>query len=153
MARIKCSDNMNAFLDTIAFSEGVYVPGSDDGYNVVVGGTLFNDYSKHPGIKVWCEKFKIWSTAAGRYQALGWIAEHYIKQLRLPDFGPESQDRIAIQLIGECHAKGAVESGDIFEAITRCNSRWASLPGARYGQHTNEMDKLVRYYMAAGGEQ
>lgn len=153
MARIKCSANMNAFLDTVGFSEGVYIPGSDEGYNVVVGRTLFHDYAQHPNQKVWIDRIKDYSTAAGKYQILGWIAAHYMKQLKLPDFGPESQDRIALQLIGECHAVNAIESGDIFDAINRCNSRWASFPGNSYGQHQNKLADLVRYYMAAGGEQ
>lgn len=153
MARIKCSANMNAFLDLIGFSEGVYIPGSDEGYNVVVGKTLFSDYSKHPNKKVWIQRINDYSTAAGKYQILGWIAAHYIKALKLPDFGPESQDKIAMRLIVECHAVNAIESGDIFEAIKRCNSRWASFPGNNYGQKQTDMAKLVAYYMAAGGEQ
>lgn len=35
--------NMAAFLDTLAFSEGTStVAGSDDGYNLNVGGELFH---------------------------------------------------------------------------------------------------------------
>ena len=37
--------NRKAFLDMIAHSEGTAGHG-DDGYNVMVGGKLFDDYSK-----------------------------------------------------------------------------------------------------------
>jgi muramidase (phage lysozyme) len=58
--------NLKAFLDTIATSEGTYGCG-DDGYNVIVGGDLFDDYSKHPDVLVTLNKAGLKSTAAGRY--------------------------------------------------------------------------------------
>ncbi|MFX3645707.1 lysozyme, partial [Streptococcus suis] len=63
--------------------------------------------------------------------------------LRLPDFSPGSQDKIAIQLIKECKAIGDIEAGRIAEALTKCRSRWASLPGSGYGQHEYSMEKLL----------
>ncbi|MNF05427.1 hypothetical protein D3C80_2051560 [compost metagenome] len=49
---------MIAFLDMLAWSEGTStIKASDDGYNVLVGGKLFSDYSKHPKVKVWLPKF------------------------------------------------------------------------------------------------
>lgn len=45
--------NMAAFLDMLGFSEGTTtVAGSDDGYNVNVGGKLFTGYDRHPRIVV-----------------------------------------------------------------------------------------------------
>lgn len=139
----------DAFLKTIAFSEGTDKPGQrtrDRGYDVIVGGSLFNDYSKHPGVVVELPKLGIKSTAAGRYQILKKYADAYIKALRLPDFGPESQDAIAWQLIGECRARADVEAGRFEVAINKCRSRWASLPGAGYGQHEHEMETLRAVY-------
>ena len=41
--------NVLVFLDPIAFSEGTsIVKGSDDGYNVLYGGDLFQGYQDHP---------------------------------------------------------------------------------------------------------
>ena len=45
--------NVLRFLDLIAFSEGTStVKGSDDGYNVLYGGGLFQGYADHPRRKL-----------------------------------------------------------------------------------------------------
>jgi muramidase (phage lysozyme) len=81
----------------------------------------------------------------GRYWAT------YQKQLGLPDFGPASQDRWAIQLIRECKAVDDVERGQFEVAVAKRRSRWASLPGAGYGQRENRIADLRAAYLAAGG--
>lgn len=150
--------NIAAALDAIAVSEigATILANSDDGYNVIVGSVAtavatFNDYSKHPNVRVWLPKINDWSTAAGRYQVLNKYGVAYIQQLSLPDFGPESQDKIAVQMIRECKAIPLFMSGRFDDAITACRSRWASLPGAGYGQHENSMDALRSAWQAAGG--
>ena len=40
--------NRKAFLDMIAFSEGTIKYGDQNGYNVIVGGILFDSYKDHP---------------------------------------------------------------------------------------------------------
>jgi muramidase (phage lysozyme) len=138
---------LRAFLDMIAFSEGTStIKDSDNGYNVVVGGTLFKGYADHPRIAVKLNKKGLVSTAAGRYQILSRYYDHYKKQLHLVDFGHDSQDKIAIQLINECHALDDIDQGRIREAIEKCRSRWASLPGAGYGQHEHSVDTLLAAY-------
>ena len=102
-------------------------------------------YAEHPNVLVRAVN----STAAGRYQILNRYAIAYKKSLKLPDFGPESQDKIAIQLIRECKALDDVEQGRIETALNKCRSRWASLPGAGYGQNENELSKLVHIYQEA----
>ncbi|EON9597395.1 glycoside hydrolase family 104 protein [Escherichia coli] len=142
-----------AFLDMIAYSEGTdngRQPTKDRGYDVIVGGKLFSDYSKHPGVYVKLNA-KLTSSAAGRYQVLEKFAKHYMKQLGLPDFGPASQDKIALQLIRECKALADIDEGRIHEAIHKCRSRWASLPGAGYGQHEQKIEKLIDVFKKAGG--
>jgi len=143
---------VKAFLDTIAFSElgKLILERSDNGYNVCVGSTptaiiFFNDYSQHPKIR--CQRLN--SDAAGRYQFMGRYWEYYKKLLNLPDFGHESQDKWAIQLIKECKALDDVESGNIESALKKCASRWASLPGAGYGQHENKLEDLLDFYRKA----
>lgn len=91
------------------------------------------------------------STAAGRYQILERYFDAYRVQLNLPDFGPASQDAIAVQLIRECRALADIEAGRFDAAIRKCASRWASLPGAGYQQHENRLDDLRTAYVAAGG--
>jgi muramidase (phage lysozyme) len=150
---------LKSFLDTIAWAEGtVQVPNSDNGYKVIVGSTpnrpiLFYDYSDHPyrSMIIKFHRKIIHSDAAGRYQIMGWIFRHYKKQLRLNDFSPASQDAIAIQLIRECRALTDIEYGLINDALYKCRSRWASLPGAGYGQHEQLMDKLLEVFTRVGG--
>lgn len=141
--------NLQAFLDTIAFSEGTdngRQPTKNRGYDVVVGGSLFTDYSDHPRHLVDLPKLGIKSTAAGRYQILARFYDAYKKQLNLPDFSPASQDKIATQLIKECKALDDINAGRIKDALVKCRSRWASLPGAGYGQFEHKADTLVNYF-------
>jgi muramidase (phage lysozyme) len=143
---MKLSNNMRAFLSTIAYSEGPdngRQPTANHGYDVIVGGSLFTDYSDHPRKLVRLKSLGISSTAAGRYQILKRYYDHYKAQLKLPDFSPASQDRIAIQLIRECGAFADIEEGRIETALHKCRSRWASLPGAGYNQHEHSMEKLI----------
>lgn len=153
MARLKnISRNLAAFLDMIAFSEGTQrVVGSDDGYDVLVGGTLFKGYDKHPHVMVDLPKLGIKSSAAGRYQLLGKYADAYMAQLNLRDFSPENQDRIAIQQIKERNALADIEAGRFALAVSKCKNIWASLPGAGYGQHEHTIQNLQVAYTSAGG--
>ena len=147
--------NVLAFLDMIAYSEGTdngRQKTNDDGYDVVVGGGLFSGYADHPRKLIDLPKLKIKSTAAGRYQILARYFDAYKKSLKLPDFGPVSQDRIALQLIKECKALKLIQDGDIRAAIQACSSRWASLPGAGYGQFEHKLDTLVDQWRKAGGK-
>jgi muramidase (phage lysozyme) len=151
--------NLKAFLDMIAYSElgEKLLKNSDNGYNVIVGGSLFAtidgkpDYRYHPKKRVYIKRIKDWSTAAGRYQILLRYWNAYKEQLNLKDFGHASQDAVAIQLIKECRAIKDIEAGRFAEAVHKCNSRWASLPGAGYNQHENEIKALQLAYANSGG--
>lgn len=155
--------NLRAFLDVIAHSEGTKGLG-DDGYNVIVGSRpsqviTFSSYRDHPRICVRVRKDnpatafdeELLSTAAGRYQVLERYWDHYRVQLKLPDFSPASQDAIALQLIRECRAIEPITLGRFETAINLCRSRWASLPGAGYGQHENTMFSLRVAFVDFGG--
>ena len=146
--------NLSAFLDTIAFSEGTDKPGQptkDRGYDVLVGGGLFVGYTDHPRKLIDLPRLGIKSTAAGRYQVLARYYDAYKKQLALHDFSPLSQDKIAIQLIRECKALEDVNAGRVASALHKCRSRWASLPGAGYGQHEHTTDRLIGIFQTKGG--
>lgn len=148
--------NLQAFLAVLAYSEGTdngRQPTKDRGYDVVVGGTLFTGYKDHPRKLVYLPMLGIKSTAAGRYQVLARFYDAYKVLLKLPDFSPTSQDKIAIQLIKECKALGDIEAGRIAEALTKCRSRWASLPGAGYGQMEHKMETLLAKFKLFSGEQ
>jgi muramidase (phage lysozyme) len=150
MPRIQTTPNLAAFLDMIAKSEGTARYGDDDGYNVLVGGTLFTSYADHPR-KLVSIRPGLASTAAGRYQLLARYFDTYKQQLHLPDFSPLSQDAIALQQIKECGAVNNIEAGHFSTAVVLCAHIWASLPGAGYGQHENTMADLSAAYVAAGG--
>lgn len=143
--------NRKAFLDMIAFSEGTSrIPHSDDGYRVIVGGTVFKSYADHPNQLVTLNDH-LKSTAAGRYQILAGYFKAYKKQLNLPDFSPASQDAVALQMIKECRALDDIDAGRFDTAVFKCKSRWASLPGAGYGQREVAIAELKKAYTDAGG--
>jgi muramidase (phage lysozyme) len=148
--------NVCALLDTIAFSEigtGLLAdPSTDDGYLVLVGATptkplLFQSYAAHPDVF----NTRLDSTAAGRYQQQwrNWV--YYQRTLALPDFGPVSQDKIAIEQIREAGGISLINAGQFAQAIAAIAHLWASLPGANYGQHEQLMGDLQGAYVKAGG--
>lgn len=149
--------NRGAFLDMIARSEGtVSDPATrDDGYDVLVTGLdgpqRFDSYAAHPDVLVKVNGNGLESTAAGRYQLLYRYWVSYQKQLALPDFGPISQDRIALQQMRECNALPDIDIGNFAHAVALCSRIWASLPGNDYGQHENAIALLQGYYAGAGG--
>jgi muramidase (phage lysozyme) len=148
--------NVLAFLDMLAWSEGTdngKQPTRNGGYDVIVGGELFSEYTDHPRKLVLLPKLGIKSTAAGRYQLLSKYWDAYRTSLKLTGgFTPENQDRVAIQQIREQGALKDIQSGRMTNAINRCSNIWASLPGAGYGQHEHDSEDLIAYYVSVGGE-
>lgn len=153
------SRNMCAFLDMLAFAEigerMLADPRTDDGYKVMVGSMpsnlkLIDSYRDHPR-QVIQVNARLRSTAAGRYQILSRYWDHYKAQLGLPDFGPKSQDRYAIQQIREQRALDDVHAGRFDQAVAKVANIWASMPGAGYGQHEHKLVDLRGAYRKAGG--
>lgn len=131
---------------------------SDRGYNVLVGSTpekmsLFTSYKDHPRKLVMFEgeHGTIKSTAAGAYQILSRYYDAYKKTLKLQDFSPESQDRIALQMIREQKAYNDVLEGRFLVAVAKCRNIWASLPGAGYGQPEKSVTYVQNMYIKHGG--
>ena len=119
------------------------------GYDVIVGGELFTDYSDHPRKLVTLNP-KLKSTGAGRYQLLSRWWDAYRKQLGLKDFSPKSGTLWCSRL----KRRGAlpmIDHGGIRQAIDRCSNIWASLPGAGYGQFEHKADSLIAKFKEAGG--
>ena len=131
---VEINNQRKAFLDMLAWSEGTdngRQKTRNHGYDVIVGGELFTDYSDHPRKLVTLNP-KLKSTGAGRYQLLSrWWWDTYIAAWpeRLLS---ESQDAVALQQIKERGALPMIDRGDIRQAIDRCSNIWASLPGAGY---------------------
>ena len=143
--------NLAAFLDMLAYGEGTTRFGDQDGYNVLVGGDLFQGYADHPRRSVWLPAYEIRSTAAGRYQFLVGTWDDLVKRFGFGDFSPASQDAGATQLIRQRKALRMIYDGRIREAIHACRSIWASLPGAGYGQREVATNELIDVYRRAGG--
>lgn len=150
--------NICAFLDLIAFGEvgSALQRVSDDGYNVLVGSTpmapkLFTSYADHP--RVYDKTTN--STAAGRYQILSRYFPPYKSLLKLPDFSPVSQDRIAIQMIKEQKATSLVLNGHIEQAMEAVANIWASMPLNVYGQRNKSapsVNDFLGAFVKAGGK-
>lgn len=157
------SPNLRAFLDMLAYSEGTATsPATKDrGYDVIVTGIdgkpeIMTSYGTHPFAggrrpKVINSK-GLSSTASGRYQFLVRDWGFYRLKLNLPDFGPDAQDRWAIQLIKERRALDDIETGHFIIAVGKVSNLWASLPGAGYGQPEHRMASLENAYERAGGQ-
>lgn len=142
------SPNVRAFLRAIRLGEGTF---DDDGYRRIVGGGLFDDFTDHPRQRVWIERYKVWSTAAGAYQVIAGTWDEMRAKYGLPDFSPASQDRGAVGLLIRRKALDDVLAGRIEQAIAKCRLEWASLPGSPYGQRTESMQRVLDTYVAAGG--
>lgn len=156
------NQNRQAFLDMLATSEGTSTSPATlcRGYDVIVTGAdgkaeTFTDFSDHPFNKG--RKSKqinskgLTSNASGRYQFMLKDWNHYRIQLGLKDFGPESQDKWALQLIRERGALPLIDMGQFVLAVARVRNLWASLPGAGYGQPEHGVEKLQAAYLSAGG--
>src|SRR5271169_6049469 len=125
------------------------------------GHFTITDFSDHPAVLgVWHgepldslgERYKgLVSTAAGAYQLIKptWLALK--ARLSLPDFSPASQDAAATELIRERSAMDLVNSGQVADAIERCSSIWASLPGSTSGQPQAKLANLIQAYQSNGG--
>ncbi|SHM76239.1 glycoside hydrolase family 24 protein [Phytopseudomonas punonensis] len=152
MARISAAlaggPNVLAFLDMLAWSEGTStIKASDDGYDVLVGGKLFSDYSKHPRVLVPLPKLGIKSTAAGRYQFLARTWDAIVREYGFRGrFIPEAQDLAAVKLLTECGALPHIQAGRIQAAVAAAAPIWASLPGAGYGQREHKLANLLEIY-------
>ena len=117
--------------DMLAWSEGTdngRQKTRNHGYDVIVGGELFTDYSDHPRKLVTLNP-KLKSTGAGRYQLSRWVDN---TATAWPERLLSSQDAVALQQIKERGALPMIDRGDIRQAIDRCSNIWASLPGAGY---------------------
>lgn len=139
--------NVNAFLKVIRIGEGT----SDvNGYRRIFGGRLFDDFSKHPNIKVTASGYT--STAAGAYQFLFRTWNELQSKYNLPDFSPQSQDLAAVIKIDERGALDLVKAGRFDEAVKMLNKEWASLPGSPYGQPTVNLAMIRNKFVEYGGK-
>ena len=99
---VEINNQRKAFLDMLAWSEGTdngRQKTRNHGYDVIVGGELFTDYSDHPRKLVTLNPNS--NQQAPDATSFFPVADAYRKQLGLKDFSPKSQDAVALQQIKE----------------------------------------------------
>jgi muramidase (phage lysozyme) len=144
------SANQKAFLDMTAMSEGTYGRG-DDGYNILVGGSTFNNgYIDHPRTVIHVGG-SLYSTAAGRYQILARTWDSVKGAIGAGDFSPACQDAAALELARRRGAMDAINAGDMVTAVTLCNREWASFTGSPYNQNPHDIETMLGWFEQAGG--
>lgn len=140
--------NVRAFLKAIRLGEGT----SDEaGYYRIVGGGTFADDSRHPNVRVFIKRYKVYSSAAGAYQIIRPTWDGLVRQYSFPDFSPECQDEAAVALIAGRKALKKVIAGEFAEAVALCSREWASLPGSTAGQRTEAYADVEKVYLDSGG--
>lgn len=133
--------NLTAFLRVIREAE------SSNNYRALVGGGNFNDFSAHPTETmdfqgVWNPRVNLPSRAAGAYQ----IVYNTYLSLGGGDFSPESQDRMAIELIERRGALGHVYAGRIAQAHALLRPEWEALTMQRWSP-----ERVAQLYTQHGG--
>ena len=156
--------NINAFLVMLQQAEGT--SRASDPYRVCYGYKhTIQNFSGHPantgewagevlsdrmcslaGFGPGCR-----STAAGAYQIIKGTWNNLASKLSLPDFGPDSQDAAAIELIRRRGALEDVKAGRVASAINKCRNEWASLPGNYAAQGQRQQSDLIGWYTNNGG--
>ena len=125
---VEINNQRKAFLDMLAWSEGTdngRQKTRNHGYDVIVGGELFTDYSDHPRKLVTLKPKTQINRRRMPPAACWWDA--YRKQFGLKDFSPKSQDAVALQQIKERGALPMIDRGDIRQAIDRCSNIWVNV--------------------------
>jgi len=149
--------NLQAFLHTLAYSEGTNLYPLADQYRVKFGSTpkkprLCTSMLDHPREIYQDKAFPKGSDASGRYQFMSFTWDVLRKSLDLPDFSPKCQDVACTGLISMCNALNDICLGRFDVAVQKCNRTWASLPGSPYGQPTHLLVALRNYYITMGGQ-
>ena len=147
---VEINNQRKAFLDMLAWSEGPITDVSvwNHGYDVIVGGEPFTDYSDHPRKLVTLNP-KLKSGADG-YQLFSCWWDALPQAVYLKDFSPKSQDAVALQQIKERGALPMIDRAGYPSGTDRCSNIWASLPGAGYGC-LSKADSLIAKFSEAGG--
>ena len=118
------------------------------GYDVIVGGELFTDYSDHPRKLVTLNP-KLKSTAPTLPASSCWWMPT-ASSLPGKTSSPKSQDAVALQ-IGERGALPMIDRGDIRQAIDRCSKypgftagRWLWSSGVQGRQPDGKIQRSGR---------
>lgn len=156
--------NVGAFLAVLRRAEGT--EGRGDPYRVCYGYRhTIGNLAEHPAVSGEWSGEKLpdgmciragfgpgcVSTAAGAYQLIKPTWKRVRDRLQLQDFGPQSQDAAAVELIRSRGALEDVRAGRFAAAVDKVRNEWASLPGNYAGQGQRSTDTLAAWYAGAGG--
>ena len=97
---VEINNQRKAFLDTGRGTDNGRQKTRNHGYDVIVGGELFTDYSDHPRKLVTLNP-KLKSTGAGRYQLLFPLVGCLPQAVWPENIFRKSQDAVALQQIKE----------------------------------------------------
>ena len=147
---VEINNQRKAFLDMLAWSEGTdngRQKTRNHGYDVIVGGELFTDYSDHPRKLITAKPNQNSNQQAPDATSF------------FPVGGMPTASNLAKRLLSSVRAlalaikeRGALPmiDGDIRQAIDRCSNIWASLPGMIYGQFEHKADSLIAKFKRSG---
>ena len=142
---VEINNQRKAFLDMLAWSEGTdngRQKTRNHGYDVIVGGELFTDYSDHLKLVTLNPKLKInrRRTLPASFPLVGC----HRKQFGLKDFSPKSQDAVALQQIKE---RGALP----MISIDRCSNIYTIAGRWLWSVRSIRLDSLIAKFKEAGG--
>lgn len=86
------------------------------------------------------------SSASGAYMITTETWLEYKTKLGLTDFGPDSQDSVAIAIIKQEQAYDDVREAKVEVAIKKLNKRWSSLPGGSQHQTGVTLEKAMEQF-------
>lgn len=129
--------NTQAYLRMLQQAEGTYTGPSSNPYATAFGGGQLPDLRQHPKTLhnfTQTDGKPNKTSAAGAYQFLGSTWDDVSGKLGLQDFGPQSQDLAALELMRRNGSLPHVLAGDFGAAVQKDGKTWASLPSSPYAQ-------------------
>ena len=149
---VEINNQRKAFLDMLAWSEGIdngRQKTRNHGYDVIVGGELFTDYSDHPR-KLVTLNLKLKSTGADATSFFPVGGMPTASSLAWKTFS-EKSGRCGIKQIGRANL--TYDWSWWYPSGNRPLQQYLGLllPGAGYGQFEHKADSLIAKFKEAGG--
>lgn len=146
------SPNARRWLNLISYAEGTW-GGRGPRYDITFGYTPITNFSQHPNRVV--RSGGIASAAAGAYQFMPTTWQRAAVAAKVRDFGPQSQDRAALQLI-RWRGVDPDRSPITPENIARLSGEWASFPTMKgvsaYNQPNKSFQQLLKFAQSQGAQ-
>ncbi|MDR3005242.1 MAG: hypothetical protein LBV14_13530 [Acidovorax sp.] len=144
--------NTQTYLRMLQQAEGTYTGQGGNPYATAFGGGQLPDLRQHPKTLhsfTQTDGTPNKTSAAGAYQFLGSTWDDVSGKLGLPDFGPQSQDLAALELMRRNGSLPHVLAGNFDQAMKKDGKTWASLPSSPYAQPKRSQGFVERALNAA----